>query len=291
VTGPQVTPGFGPDGHAELGALAELDESLLEETQTRQLDVHLQTCVDCRDQLGRIRATRALLSALPAEPMPTDVVRRIDAALTDAMQTATVLPATKRRRWFTSPAFAGVAAAVAAVGLASALIVSRDNGSGGSNAEKGGAANTSSTPQHAAGLAAPQNTVKQWQTGANYTPSNISVLVPGILAGTPTPVPSPAGEDASPNTFSGTNTKSAATESYTREQLRSLPNLIACAKILNAGDAVQPLAVDFANFKGKPATIVVIPTHDDPAHVDVWIIQTTCSNDSLMPVYRVPRPS
>jgi hypothetical protein len=289
VTGPQVTPGFGPDGHAELDALAELDEALLGESQTRQLDVHLQSCIECRDRLGRLRATRALLSALPAESMPADVARRIDAALTQANSTATVLPAPRRRRWYTSPAFAGVAAAVAAVGLASALIVSR-NSSGGSNANKGSAANALSTPQHAAGLAAPQNTIKQWQTGADYTPSNISVLVPGILVGTPTPVPSPSGQAAaSPNTFNGT--KSAGTESYTREQLRSLPNLIACAKILNAGDPVQPLAVDFANFKGKPATIVVIPTHDDPTHVDVWVIQTTCSNDSLMPVYRVVRPS
>jgi hypothetical protein len=291
VTGPQVTPGFGPDGHVALDSLAELDESLLDAQQTHHLDLHLQSCPECRDRQGRLRTTRALLSALPPEAMPADVVRRIDAALTEAATTATVVPITPRRRWLTSPAFAGIAAAVAAIGLVSGLVISRSTGGSSGGGDK--ATTSALSPHNAAGAQAPKATVKQWATGANYTAANIAALVPGIVVGTPTPLPAPTpvGGGAAPNNFSGAKS-SAGANSYTQEQLRSPDSLTACAAILNAGTPVQPLAADYAEYNGKPATIIVFPSHDNPSQLDVWVVRSVCSGSSVdLVFYRVARPS
>ena len=287
MTGPTLTPGFGPDGHAELTTLADLDEGLLDDAHAGQLKQHVNNCDQCRHALGRLRTTRALLSALPAETMPDDVARRIDAALETAATTATVVPVTARRRWLSSPAIAGIAAAVAAIGLASALIVSRTGGGGGGdNTKETAGASLPAGPR----AAQPANPVKQWQTGTNYTAANIAALVPGIVVGSPAPLPSATA--AAPQANSGAKANTAASDSFSQDQLRSPDSLTACAKILNDGTPVQPLAADYAKYDGRPATIVVFPSHDNPKELDVWVVRSVCSSSAVdLVFYRVARPA
>ena len=286
MTGPTLTPGFGPDGHAELTTLADFDEGLLDAPHADRLNTHVNNCDQCRADLGRLRTTRALLSALPAAPMPDSVVRRIDAALDAAAASASVVPAAARRRWLTSPALAGVAAAVAAIGLASALIVSRTSGGSNAKSKEAAGAGAPTRPQAAAAGAA----VKQWQTGANYTAANMATLVPGIVVGTPSPLPAPTAA-ASAQTLSGAKSNGASSSSYTQEQLRSVSSLTACAAILNDNTPVQPLAADYASFDGKPATIIVFPTHGNPRELDVWVVRSVCSSSAVdLAFYRVARP-
>jgi hypothetical protein len=50
--------------------------------------------------------------------------------------------------------------------------------------------------------------------------------------------------------------------------------------------------VDVARFRGKPAAVIVLPTPDDPAKVDVWVVGPECSQaDAKMDYFaRVNRP-
>jgi hypothetical protein len=283
-------PATGPDDHLDLATLAELDEDLLGASEAHLARRHLSGCAQCRDGAGQLRATRALLSSLPVDTMPALVAARIDTALASAAKRPPMTKsvrgkAGRRRRWLTSPALAGAAAAVAAVALVAGLVVSR-SGSGHPNKPSSAGVN------RGIGEAAPASAVKQWQTGANYTKANIAALVPGIVVGIPTPLPSPTALANGPDKAAGPSATNAATASFTQRQLRSLAALTQCAALLNAGTPVQPLSVDYASYNGKPATIVVFPSHDDVRQLDVWVVRSVCSSGSLdLVFYRVPRPA
>jgi hypothetical protein len=294
-----------PGEHVDLPTLAEHDEGLLDAALAATVAAHLASCTLCRGRQGRLRTTRALLSALPDDPMPADVSRRVDAALAAAAAgtasstrpagtaTSTVVPLSGRRaRWLTGPAVAGIAASVAVVALVSALVVGHLNGG-------------TTTPKPIA-VAAPgvatqrQSTasVKQWQTGTDYTKSTIAGLVPKIVLGSPPPLPAVAGAapnaggaaGTSPNTASGLN--HSTVPQFTQEQLRSAGPLLACASALNDGTPVTPLAVDYATYDGKPATIIVFPAPANPRLLDVWVVRSVCSSASIdLLFYGVVRPS
>src|SRR5437660_1048303 len=142
---------------------------------------HLDHCEQCQGELSRLRTTRALLSTLPAVPMPAEVATRIDAALAAELPvTQTIVPLGRRRRWRNGPTLAGAAAAAAVVLLVAALITGRvthDNGktSGGSSA---------SQATNGGGAARP-TPLKEWHTGDDYSPATIASLVPRLVTGTP----------------------------------------------------------------------------------------------------------
>jgi len=123
-----VSDGPAAADHLGLDALAELEEGIATDADASR--AHLDECPDCRARAGQLRASRALLSALPADPMPTDVAARIDAALA-AERAPTpgfarggdIVPIGARRAWWRGPNLAAAAAGVAVLALASALIV------------------------------------------------------------------------------------------------------------------------------------------------------------------------
>lgn len=285
--------------HLSLDQLAELEEGIADDGDA--LRRHLDHCTVCRRRTGQLRASRALLSALPPEPMPAEVAARVDAALAAEPAPARgfvpggdIVPMRGRRAWWRGPNVAAVAAGIAVLALGAALVVGHAGGnSTGQNAAK--APDSANRP--AAGVT---SGLKQWQTGQNYTRATLPGLVTGIVLETPPPLPaaSPLSQPAGAGPASSTPAPSPAPpgatpkESYSRDQLRVPATVFACAKVL-AGRPVQPLAVDYAQFDGVPAVILVLPDLEHPsAKLDVYVIRTACSDAaSDIGFFAITRPT
>jgi hypothetical protein len=192
-----------------------------------------------------------------------------------------------------SPAVAGGTAAAAVVVLIGALIA-------GNVIHRGHSSSTTSSPLSSSGGANSASgsavTTKVWSTGSDYSATTIPTLVPRLLVGTPptgsaalapTASPAPHGpEGAAPSTAQ------KDTGSITQDQLRTSPAAVrACGTVLAGGVPTTPVAVDFARFNGKPATIFVLPAIAHPTLLDVWVVRSICSASSLdLYFQRVPRP-
>lgn len=293
-------------GHVDLDTLADVEEGIAGTQIVVAVETHLSTCAECSDRLSRLRTTRALLTTLPAEPMPDDVRERMDTALSRAAdeRARTVVPIGSRRRRWNTPALAGAAAAAAVVVLLGALVAGNVIHRGGSKA------NTASEAAGGTRNASPKvaNTaIKEWATGSNYTAASIPQLIPKLVTGTP---PSPvfgteqttSGADKSSGGTlsgpvggaSGAGAPGAVTarNALTQQQLRDSPAaLLACAAALADGVPTTPVAVDFARYAGKPAVIFALPTPGHPNLLDVWVVRSTCSSSNLdLYFQRVTRP-
>lgn len=280
-------------GHLDLDALAELEEGLAEPTAAAAARAHLEACSECRALLSRLRTTRALLSALPPEPMPADVAARVEAAVRHGAEVAapTVVPLGRRRKVWSSPAVAGGAAAAAVVALLAALIagnVIHRHHNGPSDASTTAGSRSRSAVSNPA-------QIKRWATGRDYTAATIATFVPSLVTGTPPSATPPlAGASTSPGPAqAGTPATGAAqSPSFSQDELRASPQALqACGQILAGGVSTVPVAVDFARFNGKPAVIFVLPAIGHPTDLDVWVVRSACSAASLdLYFQRVPRP-
>lgn len=283
--------------HLSLDALAELQEGIADNADA--LRRHLDGCAVCRKRAGQLRASRALLSTLPADPMPADVAARIDAALAAEAAPAPkfgpgadIVPMRGRRSWLRGPNLAAAAAGVAVLALASALVIGHNRGSKSPTESADKSRNTAAAPL--AGAKPPG--LKQWQTGANYNTTNRAGLVSGIVLGNPPPFRSAvnggAGPAPSPSPpVNSPQTTSSGQTSYSRDQLQDGPTVNACAELL-VGHPVQPLAVDYARYDGVPAVILVLPGLQHPeTNLSVYVIRSTCSDAAAdLSLFSVDRP-
>jgi hypothetical protein len=276
------------DGHVDLDSLAELDEDLLPAERADEVTTHLAGCSTCQAQHGRIRATRALLSALPADPIPASVGDRIDAALTTTA--GNVVPLTSQRRgWRAHPTAAGAGAAAAAIALIAAIVVGTTSHHGSSDRR---GPQTASGPIDAGAEAS--RTFPISVSDRHYTQDNAAQLVGQLLSTSP-------GESTA--TDSGATPSPAARR--VAPALRPLHDsnraLLNCVSILNAGGPSEfPVAVDFARFTdrasvgvNKPVVVIVLPS-GDPTEVRVYFVGPGCTSGSDINLYRyqvVPRPS
>lgn len=288
-------------GHVDLEVLAELDEGVAGPQVEQAARAHLEHCAGCQDRMAHLRTTRALLSALPADPMPEAVQARIDAALATASVdgSATIVPMTRRTRIWNSPAVAGAAAVAAVVVLIGALVA-------GNVIHHGKKSQTASAPLATEGngrSGASTASVKEWATGANYTAATIPTLVPHLVTGTP-PAGAPgaafgAGGSSQPAGGLTTDARSTPVPApqlkgvLTQEAMRADSSaVLACGTILAGGVPTVPVAVDFASWNGKPAVIFALPAVDHPELLDVWVVRSTCSTSSLDVYFRrIPRPA
>jgi len=301
--------------HLDLDVLAEVDEGIAGPEVQQAARTHLDGCAACRERMAHLRTTRALLSTLPAEAMPAAVQTRIAAALEQAtaQPSGTVVPMNRRQRPWNSPAVAGAAAAAAVVVLLGALVaghVIHRNGKSSSTASS--PLGATSRPRAADGAG-----IKEWATGVNYTAATIPSLVPRLITGTPPPgatAHAPAGgsgADSAGGTFKGGSSGGTAgtplsskqaqvptpapvpPRVITQEAMRTSPAAVAaCGTILAGGVPTVPVAVDFANYDGKPAVIFALPAVRSPAQLDVWVVRSTCSSSSLDLYFRrIPRPT
>lgn len=279
-----------PDEHLDLDAVAALDAGLDLDDDQR---AHAQTCPECGRRLGQVRAARALLSALPDEAMPQSVADRLHAALPREPSLGTIVPTDRRRRWTSSPALAGLAAAAAAVALVAAISVGalRSPGSGGDN----GGASTGGV--NAAGARAVSDHFRLLASGQHYNDSNAQSLVTALdqLARTPVAAGGSGATTSSP-------LRSAQKDAVAPETLAQVPaplqalfgdrqQLLACARLL-AGGPVTPLAIDFARFSGglrhvhdAPAMIVLLPGGGGLGD-SAFIVGPHCTTDPSQDLYK-----
>ena len=285
-------------GHLDLDDLAELEEGLTVPEAAAVARAHVDGCDQCRALVSRLRTTRALLSALPPEPMPADVAARTQAAIAreDGLPAGTIVPLAGRRRPWNNPAIAGGAAAAAVVVLVAAIVA-------GTLVHRGGKHHTDTSSLAGGGSAfsgsRPAST-KEWSTGTNYTAATIGALVPKLITGTPPSSVANGAVTGGPNGAAGTAPSTPApssgagsnTPSYSQDELRSSPAALqACGKILAGGVATSPVAVDFARFDGKPAVVFALPAIGHPASLDVWVVRSNCSAANLdLYFQRIPRP-
>jgi hypothetical protein len=288
-----VSDGPAAADHLSLDALAELQEGIADDADA--LRRHLDGCADCRARAGQLHTSRALLSALPTDSMPADVAARIDAALAAEAHPANlrgdIVPLRGRRSWLRGPNLAAAAAGVAVLALGSALAVGHLGGKSAPAANDAKTVSGATAPHQAA----PNNILKQWQTGANYNDANRAGLVAGLVLRNPPPFPTGGslGAEVSPQPTppSGPNVTSSSKTSYSRVALRAPAIVFACAALL-AGHPVQPLAVDYARYAGAPAVLLVLPSLTNPTgELDVYVIRTACSDGANdIGFFRVARP-
>jgi hypothetical protein len=282
--------------HLDLDALA--DAAAGEPTQ--EAAAHVLACGQCRQALEEVRAAQgsvaAALAALPAPDLPTEVAASISAALASESRatgtaSVTTLPASGRaRQWL--PAAAAVVLLLAGAGYG----ISRLGSSGSSNSAS--SAGAASAKDSARSL----NVVRN-DTGTDYTGrAALAAAVPDLLAGTAATeqsrstltAPAPAGGQA-PQNGAGINpsagTLAAAVDPLAR--LRDNAGLADCLLALLPPDdpAVRPLALDYAQFKGAPAMVVVLPS-TLPNKLDVFVVGPGCSraNDSTLFYASVDKP-
>jgi hypothetical protein len=284
--------------HLDLDALAD---AAADEPTTQTAD-HLAGCADCRAAVDEVRTAQtpvtAGLAALPSPELPTDVAAAIATALaaesraTGTASVTTLPPASGSgaRRWL--PAAAAVLVLLAGAGYGISRLGSSDN------------ASTSSASGAASGKdSATARGVVRNDTGADYTGrAALVAAVPDLLAGT-------AAAQQARSTLSARAPANAPLNAAGAKPAASAPAAAAAADPLarlrdNAGLAdcllallppddpsVRPLALDYAQFKGSPALVVVLPSAL-PKKLDVFVVGPGCSqaNDSTLFYTSVDKP-
>ncbi len=291
------------DDHPSLEELAELDEGLLSPERASELRAHLEGCAECRALADSITTTRALLDELPDEPMPADVIARIDQALADAApQDSTVMPAVAditRHRRFGRPTAAATAAAAAVVLLLGAVIF----GHFGNSTSSGGAAAAGST---AANKAAPNfggvvptqpKTFTKTSTGQNYTPTSLFTKIPALLKAHAAATFANGGIEASPSepvpSGAPTSIRTAPVPAVLKPLYDSRTKVLRCAAALSGIPNAVPIAVDFgrwtnSTYHNAPALFLIL-RDSDPNQVDVYVTDPTCSGvGQVLTVAKVP---
>lgn len=264
--------------HLELDTLADLDEGLLSAEDLAAAEAHLAGCRPCREQQARIRSTRALLAALPAEPMPPDVAGRVHDVLSRT-SSSTVLPlagdlGARRSRWRSRPTLAGLAAVAAGLALVAAIVVGGTDDSSQPDAPSTVAGPTSDQALGAA-PAYPMTI-----SGRHYTAGNAQRLVTRLARSATQGSASGVGSGAGGSVES--QRAKPALDPTLRPLYTSRDALLTCVAALTVGHPTLPLAVDFATFSDKtqrlhnaPALVVALP--GPPGHADVWIVGPACA--------------
>jgi hypothetical protein len=128
-------------------------------------------------------------------------------------------------------------------------------------------------------------------SGRNWSEDTLPGAVPALVDGSlapPVPRTATSGGDAGAPEAAQDDRRLAENPAG---RLAAGPDLADCATAL-AGGPVTPLAVDLASWQGNPAAVVVLPTPDDPATVDAWVVGPDCSrvDAKVLHFARVARP-
>jgi hypothetical protein len=240
------------------------------------------------------QAVSALLAALPATPMPPEVIARIEAALAAEPALAatpgvtTLAKERDRRRPSRRPLVFRVAASVIALVGLTAFGIAVVN-SGGATSSGGSSASTADAAAGAASVAAsaaappasaPAGGVRLTASGQDYTAATLAVQAESLLTASAAPsASSAAGESTAPAaSASGTSDNRAATLGKAAfASLQASPNkLAACVKELTDGDGRAPLAVDVGRWDHQVAFVIVLPADKTSTQRQVYVVKPTC---------------
>ncbi|HEX7186732.1 MAG TPA: hypothetical protein VF423_00785 [Actinomycetes bacterium] len=283
-------------GHLDLDTLADLQEGLLDPPTARAAERHLRDCARCSDDLDELRTVPARLAAADdAGGMPDDVVARLDSALATeglaagASGARTVTPVTPIGAGHRSPFGMRILQAAAVIVLLLAgtgIALSALGGGDSANTDAGGADSTAGrAAEKAPGSYPVTASGRNW--GAETLPVAVPELVDGTLAPTVTAQRDNAGDDEPSDDARAPQLLSESDAA----RLAGGPPLAECVTALNDGP-ITPLAVDLASWQGQPAAVIVLPTPDDPATVDAWVVAPDCSQADARVLHfaRVARP-
>ena len=282
-------------GHLDLDGLAD---HLAGEVDASR---HLATCSGCTARLSELAGADhlvlAALRSLTDPPLPADVADRLSTALAaeppltgeppsnGESASATTLPATtptaareatvvtlddrRRRRAWVPAAAAGLVLAVG--GLIGYAVVTGGLGSVDSSTVASGAADEAAESGGRAGFP----TVA---SGLDYADAvAVTAALPTVLDGT-----ADAGRlGAAPPPTAPDPAAAQPPAGSTVDPLARLRDPVALAECLAAvldpaHPAVQPLALDYAAYQGRPALAVFLPD-PDPGRLSVFLVGPACS--------------
>lgn len=302
--------------HADLDALADHAEGLLDDETAARLTRHLDDCPSCRQRAAAIAAVRTKLAALPAESMPPDVATQVtrrlaaaaDAGRTPIGQGTTVVPMPRLRR-VNRVVLGAAAACIVLLAVVTAAVVAL-NGSSTSPTNGGSRAS--------AGAAGAGGSFVVSQSGTNYrTRAALAAAVSQILAGTrqgkaTIAAPSAAAGAGAAGTAgtAGTGNSLQSDHSTTSGEaplaaqsslpplpakllrLKNRQALLRCAAT-QLGEPVGqtlPLGVDLGYWNGRPAAVLVLPEAGHADRVAIYVVSKNCSVPLVVEL-NVPRPA
>ena len=284
--------------HVDPEVLADLQEGLLDPPAVAAAEAHLVGCPPCRGELAALDAVpppagRRRSGRSAARRPRHRLDRALAAAATEPGSTAasrTVIPMRSPQR--DTPRgmrLLQAAAALVLVFAGGALAVSALDGLGGGSSQdsSGGAASDAGATKSDAGFPVSAS-------GRDWTAVTLREAAPRLATGdlVPTTTSGLAGDFRA----SAEASEPEASDGAARElaeapagRLSGGPALASCATQL-AGAPVTPVAVDLASYEGKPAAVLLLPTTDDPASLDLFVVEPACPPGSFLYFARVPRP-
>ena len=293
--------------HLDLDALADV----LAGAAPPGADEHLSGCPACRTALEDLRAASAVvagqLSGLPPLAVPVELAARLRAAVTvagsvdpssaagsaDAVSDEAARPAATVTPFPAARADAGPARWLAA---AAAVVVLLAGGLFGLSRLGDGSGDSTSASSDAGAVkaTAPRLSLARNSSGADYTDrASLATALPDLLGGRRQAAGTAMVQGAPAPSAQQDATGLAAPAPDPLAPLRDDKGLAECLVALLPPDdpSVQPLAIDYASFRGRPAMVVVLPA-EVAGKLDVFVVGPTCSraNDSVLFYTSVDRP-
>ena len=275
-------------GHADAETLAAFREELLSRRKAARVSAHLAACSRCAGLDAQLTEVSALLTASTAPPMPDALTARIAAAIAAeaaarAATTADHAVATadgtvavgaagggtgphdraarpaRPSRAPSGPGRARLALRVAAVTAAVVVVAgggygvarlltanpeSATSAGAGNEAAPAAGGHGAASEKTPGGLGAPSAarsapTARIVSSGTNYQPGQLKTQVSAVL------------------TQHRAGASAAAGFSQANQPTASAPPVPACVPRVTGGK--RPLLVDLAKYRGRPATVIVIP--------------------------------
>ena len=285
--GPDATPEQDADVRALLGALRHADVPMPDDVWTRLAAVIAE------------EQRTALASGAPAAAASDDD------AVVPGLAPVTVLPTAEERTARSSrsalPWVLGAAAAVVVVGGAYGVV----HGLTGSSAISTSAGAVSPAPE----AASDAGTVVT-ASGTAYTTAKLQAQARALVASTVGRSATFGSKDqstpASPTTGQVPGLSSGQVPAPTPTGVRTpmaasavpayaalVPQgaaLTRCIDELSGTPGTTPVAIDVGTYNDKPALVVVLPSADDPASLDVIVVPANCTSSDFAQLVRVPRP-
>ena len=275
-------------GHADAETLAAFREELLSRRKAARVSAHLAACSRCAGLDAQLTEVSALLTTSTAPPMPDALTARIEAAIAAeaaarAATTADHAVATadgtvavgaagggtgphdraarpaRPSRAPSGPGRARLALRVAAVTAAVVVVAgggygvarlltanpeSATSAGAGNEAAPAAGGHGAASEKTPGGLGAPSAarsapTARIVSSGTNYQPGQLKTQVSAVL------------------TQHRAGASAAAGFSQANQPTASAPPVPACVPHVTGGK--RPLLVDLAKYRGRPATVIVIP--------------------------------
>lgn len=309
----------GPDSeHLDPLTLAELREGLLTSAAARAAEDHLARCETCAADDRAIAALPSLLAAASSVgPLPADIARRLDEAITaepripvEAAATVTPLaPRSAAPQQVRGMRVLQAAAVLVLILLGVGIALGPWSG-GGSSSDSGASQKSADSAGDSAGEAeAGAASFPVTSSGRAWTEDSIATSVPALLDGTLGPAAasapgaisesapgSSASESADPKDDASGSPSGSAQPDLSRQngngaasRLSGGPALADCVTQLNEGPTT-PLSVDLGTWSGKPAAVIVLPTKGNEETVDVFVVAEGCPRGEFLYFTRAARP-